>query len=121
MYKLIYIIIILKLKPLNLMKVTKSMVSSSKCSRETIRRRSNELSKIRSQIAMGDSTIQFNNELKQLPIEERKILMKEANFTISIPPEQGLAMKADLNIPWNKLRIMRRYYTKLIYIYYMYM
>ena len=26
--------------------------------------------------------------------------MKEANFHVSIPPEQGLAMKADLCIPW---------------------
>ena len=29
-------------------------------------------------------------------------------MTIDIPPEQGLAMKADLAISWNKLRVIRR-------------
>ena len=58
---------------------------------------------------MGDTTVQMGNEIKSVPKEERDILMKEAKFTITIPPEQGLAMKANLNIPWNKLRVMRRY------------
>lgn len=58
---------------------------------------------------MGDSIVQMGKEVKMLPKDERAALMKEANFTISIPPEQGLALKADLNIPWNKLRVMRRY------------
>ena len=31
-----------------------------------------------------------------------------AGLTIDIPPEQGLAMKADLALPWNKLRVVRR-------------
>ena len=57
---------------------------------------------------MGDTTIQIGNEMKAIPKEDCNILMKQANFTVSIPPEQGLAMKADLNIPWNKLRVMRR-------------
>lgn len=35
--------------------------------------------------------------------------MKEAKFTITIPTEARLAMKANLNIPWHKLRLMRRY------------
>ena len=39
-------------------------------------------------------------ELKSLTSVEREELMKEANFHVSIPPEQGLAMKADLCIPW---------------------
>ena len=51
----------------------------------------------------------MTSELKMLPRAERESLMREANFTLTIPPEQGLAMKADLNIPWRKLRVMRRY------------
>ena len=39
-------------------------------------------------------------ELKSLKSVEREELMKEANFHVSIPPKQGLAMKADLCIPW---------------------
>ena len=34
--------------------------------------------------------------------------MRELNFTIDISPEQCLGMKADLCLPWNKLRQMRR-------------
>lgn len=58
---------------------------------------------------MGDTKVQMVNEMRRIPKEEREILMKEAQFKVTIPPEQGLAMKADLNIPWNKLRVMRRY------------
>ena len=45
-----------------------------------------------------------------LPSEERDKLMNEANFHITIPPEQGLAMKPDLCLPWKKLRMMKRYF-----------
>ena len=50
----------------------------------------------------------MGDEIKVLPKEERERLMKEEKFTITIPPEAGLAMKANLNIPWHKLRSMRR-------------
>ena len=74
-----------------------------------MKRRSNELSEIREKLSMGEAHIQLSHEIKKIPKEERVLLMKEANFMVVIPPEQGLAMKADLNIPWNKLRTMRRY------------
>ncbi len=35
--------------------------------------------------------------------------MREAKFEVHVPPVQGLAIKADLCLPWKKLRIMRRY------------
>lgn len=66
------------------------------------------MNKIRERLSMGNTTVLMCNELKIIPKEERIALMKEANFTVTIPPDQGLAMKADLNIPWNKLRTMRR-------------
>ena len=44
-----------------------------------------------------------------IPKEERNDLMKEANFNVHVLPEEGLAMKADLCLPWKKLRLMRRY------------
>lgn len=64
--------------------------------------------KIRDTLSKGESSIQLKYELKSLTSVEREELMKEANFQVSIPPEQGLAMKADLCIPWKKLRLMRR-------------
>jgi hypothetical protein len=47
--------------------------------------------------------------MRMIPREERNSLMKEANFHINVSPEEGLAMKADLCLPWKKLRIMRRW------------
>lgn len=103
-----YIYYTLYLQPLSLVKLTSSTVPSSKCSKETIRRRSSEIEMIRDQLSMGDSSVQMGTEIRVLPKDERERIMKEANFTVTIPPEQGLAMKANLNIPWNKLRTMRR-------------
>ena len=58
---------------------------------------------------MGDREEQMADEIKKVPTEEREALMKEINFTITVPPEQGLALKSDLCLPWRKLRVMRRY------------
>uniref|UniRef100_A0A1X7UTE9 Uncharacterized protein n=1 Tax=Amphimedon queenslandica TaxID=400682 RepID=A0A1X7UTE9_AMPQE len=49
------------------------------------------------------------SELKMILSEGRDKLLKEAGFHITIPPEQGLAMKADLCLPWRKLRVMKRW------------
>lgn len=58
---------------------------------------------------MGDREEQMADEIKKVPTEEREALMKEINFIITVPPEQGLALKSDLCLPWRKLRVMRRY------------
>ncbi len=50
----------------------------------------------------------MQEEIRHLNKEDRQSLLFSGGFTIDIPPEQGLAMKADLAIPWNKLRIIRR-------------
>uniref|UniRef100_A0A1X7UE06 Uncharacterized protein n=1 Tax=Amphimedon queenslandica TaxID=400682 RepID=A0A1X7UE06_AMPQE len=49
------------------------------------------------------------DEIKRLPAEEREELMKAADFTITVPAEQGLALKSDLCLHWRKVRIMRRW------------
>ena len=58
---------------------------------------------------MNDTKAQLQAEVKMLTSEDRQDLLKSAVITIDIPPEQGLAIKADLAIPWNKLRVIRRY------------
>ncbi len=92
-----------------MIKVPHSDVPSGQSSRFTKRRRSDQLSSIRKRLSLGDCDDQMTDELKVLPREEREALMKAANFTCTVPPEQGLAMKSDLCLPWKKLRIMRRY------------
>ncbi len=47
-------------------------------------------------MSLGDTMVQLSSELKVLPAEERKSLMKDMNFTVTVPADQGLAMKADL-------------------------
>lgn len=63
---------------------------------------------VRDLISSGDAQFQLQEEIKHLSKEERQDLLKKAGFTLEVSPEQGLAMKADLGIPWNKLRIIRR-------------
>ena len=56
----------------------------------------------------GDSTAQLAAEIKSLSKSEREDLHQQACLPVVIPPDHALAMKADLGIPWNKLRILRR-------------
>ena len=55
-----------------------------------------------------DSSLILHQELRSLTKDERSKLLLDAGLTIDIPPEQGLAMKTDLAIPWKKLRVIRR-------------
>ena len=54
------------------------------------------------------SSLILRKELELLDKDERSKLLQEAGITPDIPPEQGLALKVDLAIPWNKLRVIRR-------------
>lgn len=51
-------------------------------------------------------------ELKRFGSDERQMIIREAGLTIEVKPEQGLAMKTELGIPWNKIRHLRRYDIK---------
>ena len=43
-----------------------------------------------------------------MDVANREDLLAQAELPITIPAEQVLAMKADLGIPWAKLRIVNR-------------
>jgi len=90
-------------------KVTKPRVSSELASVKTVRRRSFEVSKHRDAVSGGSGLIQMADEVRILQREERQQLLKDADVKIIVPALDGLAMKADLTLPWNKLRSMRRY------------
>ena len=53
--------------------------------------------------------MQIRDEIRQMTKNEREDLLKEASLPIEIPTHHALAIKADLAISWNKLRIIRRY------------
>jgi hypothetical protein len=46
--------------------------------------------------------------VRSLSKKEREDILQEAQLPIMIPTDHALAMKADLAIPWNKLRTLRR-------------
>ena len=67
------------------------------------------MSKLREDLSGGESQQQMVDEIRMTSKEEREEIMKELNFIIDVSPEQCLAMKAELCLPWKKLRLMRSY------------
>ena len=100
---------------MTLIQVRKPRVSSGKAKASTIRERSHTLSNLRAKLSAGDSVHQFTHELRTCDSEDRKQVLEDlgGSFEIRIPTESVLAFKADLNIPfnipWNKLRTIKRY------------
>lgn len=68
---------------------------------------------MRELVSCGDSTTQLREEIRHLGKAERQRLLHDAGFTLNIPEEHGLAMKAELGILWNKLRVIRRQVSQL--------
>ena len=88
------------------MAVPQSEVKSS-CS-QTLRRRSHCLSSIREAVSGGDAIVQLQSEVRCLSREERQQLLQKADLPVVIPTDHALAMKADLSLSWDKLRVIRR-------------
>lgn len=81
---------------------------------DNIRKRSSSLANVRSTLSAGDDTTQLVHELRSSSREDRGRLMEEirqmvGKFLYRVSVKNSVAMKADLNLPWNKLRTMRRY------------
>ena len=87
------------------MKVTSPRVASDEASRFTVRRQSNELAQVRAEISGGAPTVQHQDEMR---VDERQALLSSSDFTTKLTCHAALAMKANLMIPWKKMRIMRR-------------
>ena len=49
----------------------------------------------------------MQDEVKVITTEERELLLVEGGFKVEVSTKQSLGMKADLNIPWAKLRVIR--------------
>ena len=64
---------------------------------------------MRTHISGGEVSVQMRAELRALNKEEREELLGEANLPVQIPPDHALAIKADLALPWAKMRVIARY------------
>ena len=95
-------------QPLSLARVSQARVATSWASEQTKRRRSSRLDEVRHTISGGGEAAkeQLAHELGK---EGRQKMLRESNFSVELTTEESLAMKANLSLPWNKLRIMRRY------------
>ena len=98
-------------QPMTFVRVSQAQVPSGKAAPRTIRKRSHSLANVRLAVSAGDDTTQLAHEIHTCSQDERKKLMEEirraeGSFRISV--EQSVALKADLSIPWSKLRVMRR-------------
>ena len=56
------------------------------------------------------SRVQLRHELAHRSKDDRLALLREAGFAVTEtpPPGAGLALKADLTLPWYRLQILRR-------------
>ena len=66
---------------------------------------------VREVVSGGDCNRQLQLEVKRLPHEDRLELLRNAGLNLHVPEGQGLAMKCDVGLPWNKLRALRKYNT----------
>ena len=99
------------------MPVSRCRVASSEASSRTLRRRSQQLDRVRDVVSGGSSTEQMQYEIAHLTKESREAILGEASLPVKIPVDHGLAMKSDLQLPWNKMRAIRRYIYTCTYAY----
>lgn len=92
------------------MRLKKSRVPSSEATSKTILSRNRELSHHRRVCSGGDQVFQLSKEIKALSLDEREKILEvlQDGCRVQIPTTMALAMKADLSIPWCKLRAIRR-------------
>lgn len=64
-------------------------------------------------VSGGAEVAQLASEVQITAKHKRQSLLEEmvkfpGNYKVTVSPKESLAMKTDLQIPWNKLRVMRR-------------
>ena len=92
-------------------------ILSHLASDRTVRQRTAVIERIRAVVSGKDagdvsSRAQMRHEVARLPREERRVFLRDAGLSVpstdSLAPGTGLALKAELALPWNKLRALRR-------------
>ena len=51
---------------------------------------------------------QLQSEMRSLSKEEREEVLQSAHLPVVVPTNHALALKADLALPWSKLRVISR-------------
>lgn len=96
------------LQPLSFLRVTSPWVDSASASQKTLRNRTDEVGSHRAIVSKHCETHQLKDEVKVLDSDESKKLVESGVFCSAVSVESTLAFKANLQIPWNKMREMRR-------------
>ena len=94
------------MQPITLVPVNGSRVSSSDTSRRTLKCRTDDVSHFRDITSRGESSAQLQTEVRSLSKEQREQLLQQVQLPVVILTDHAFAMKADLSLPWNKLRII---------------
>ena len=112
--------IVFPTQPFVLAKRTCPRKSSREAGSKTVRNRTKALAQTRAAVSGNAEQAQLRDELKALGQKEREAVLKEClgkDFKITIPEGDILAMKADLEETWYKVRKLRRFEYIHIYIY----
>lgn len=88
---------------------------SSEASFNTISHRTKTLAQLRDTISGGDTSLQLRSELRVLSKEEREEVLRGVGLPVRIPPAHALALKADLGLPWAKMREISKYVITIIH------
>eukprot|EP00117_Sycon_ciliatum_P027581 scpid72119/ scgid22373/ len=97
-------------RPQVYMRTTKASVTSDRASSRTLRRRSTELVEVERSVCGGETGARAQQVagLKRLTSKEQVSLLRDAGLTPATPAEGSLlAIKADLQLPWNRLRKLK--------------
>ena len=89
------------------MKVTKPRLSSNKATSKTGHAQLSLVNTVTLPAKVRASSTQMQDEVKVTTTEEHELLLVEGGFKVEVSTKQSLGMKADLNIPWAKLRVIR--------------
>ena len=91
------------------MKITQPRTSTFTASARTIKRRCIEMQTVREVVSQGESSALLRRELHYLSDTDRQALLNEASVVSRIgAPQEALAIKAGMGMPWAKLRLLRR-------------
>ena len=91
------------------MSIVGCRVPSSVTSSKTLHDRSQQLGQVRQVVSGGSRCEQPQDELGHMTKEDKEAIRCEAAHPVKIPTDHGLALKSDLQLPWNKMRAICRY------------
>ena len=91
------------------MRLTQPSAPISHLSQRTQKRRAAEVRSTRTALSAESSSVLLETEFKSLGKRDKEMLLDSAGIRAEMSPEEGLALKASLGLPWNRLRLLRRY------------